>query len=68
MRDHGDRVQGDPGDDREGLADDVLRRPEEAGRALGPAAERVLAEGSVVLGRSGDGTSVGGRADGEAGT
>jgi hypothetical protein len=66
MRDHCKRVERDPDDDRDGLADDVLRRAEEARRTLGPPAERVLTEGAVVLGLDGDGTSVGVSADGEA--
>jgi hypothetical protein len=43
------RVQRDPRDDDERLPEDVLRRPEEAGRALGSAPECIWAEGAVVL-------------------
>jgi hypothetical protein len=64
MRDHCERVERDPDDDRERLPDDVLRRAEEARRALRPPAERVLTEGAVVLGLDCDPTSVGARADG----
>jgi hypothetical protein len=41
----------DPGDDDERLPDDVLGRPEEPRRVLGPAAEGVRTEGAVVLAR-----------------
>src|SRR5919204_439713 len=44
------RVERDPGDDDDRLADDVLRRAEEACRLLRRTAEGVLAEGAVVLG------------------
>jgi hypothetical protein len=62
QRDDG-RVQRDPGTDDERLADEELRRAEEAGDALGDAAEPVSAEGSVML--AGDPMSVGRGADAE---
>jgi hypothetical protein len=42
-------VQRDPDDHDERLPDDVLRRAEEARRALSTAPEGVLAEGAVML-------------------
>jgi hypothetical protein len=43
-----DRVQDDPDNDDDRLADDVLRRPEKPRRILGVLAEGVLSEGAVV--------------------
>ena len=44
----GDRVQRDPDDDDERLAEDVLRRAEEACGSFCPPAECVLTEGAVL--------------------
>ena len=53
MRDDRERVEHDPENDDDALADDVLRRPEEASDTLRATAEGVLAECTVVLGSHG---------------
>ena len=55
-----DRVEDDPKHDDDGLADDVLRRSEEAGGALGPLTESVLPEGAVPLLHGVEATASGG--------
>ena len=62
MADKRNGVENDPQRDDEGLADDVLRRPEEPCRLLGGTTERIIAKRPMMI-DVGHEVRVGGGAD-----